>query len=76
MKKLFSIVGKLSAKRFAELHSDWPKLLFGSHALILEITEIQNAFNPILQRYPNKMRGSAWNPMIKFHKIGHLSSVP
>ena len=31
MKKLFSIVSKLSAKRFAELHSDWPKLIFGSH---------------------------------------------
>ena len=28
-KKLFSIVSKLSAKRFAELHSDWPTLLFG-----------------------------------------------
>ena len=34
MKKLLSIVRKLSAKRFAELHSDWPKLLFGSHALV------------------------------------------
>ena len=35
MKKLFSIVRKLSAKRFAELHSDWPKLLFGSDALVM-----------------------------------------
>ena len=34
MKKLFSIVSKLSAKRFGEFHSDWPKLLFGSHALV------------------------------------------
>ena len=25
---------KSSAKRFAEIHSDWPKLLFGSHALV------------------------------------------
>ena len=33
MKKLFSIMKKLSAKRFAELHSDWPILLFGSQAL-------------------------------------------
>ena len=32
MKKLFSIVR--SAKMFPELHSDWPKLLFGSDALI------------------------------------------
>ena len=29
MKKRFIIVGKLSAKRFAEPHSDWQKLLFG-----------------------------------------------
>ena len=34
MKKLFSIVKKLSEKMFAELHSDWPKLRFGSQALV------------------------------------------
>ena len=34
MKKLFSIVKKLSAERFAELHSDGPKLLFRSQALL------------------------------------------
>ena len=34
VKKLSSIVSKLSAKRFAKLHSDWPKLLLGSQALV------------------------------------------
>ena len=32
MKKRFSIVSELSAKRFAKLHSDWPKRLFVSQA--------------------------------------------
>ena len=32
--ELFSTMKKLSEKRFAKLHSDWPKLLFGSHALV------------------------------------------
>ena len=48
MKKLFSIVIKLSAKGFAEPHSDRPKLIFGSHALVrgmfpLELFSIFNA---------------------------------
>ena len=43
MEKLFSIVSKLSAKRFAKLHSDWPKLLWGSHALVSGHT---NAYTP------------------------------
>ena len=34
MKKIFSIVSKLSAKRFTGLHSDWSKLLLGSHAFV------------------------------------------
>ena len=43
MKKLFSILSRLSAKRFAELHSDWPKLFLGAMPL-LEVTEIQMRF--------------------------------
>ena len=35
MKKLFSIVSELPTKGFAEHHSDWPKLLFGSQALVV-----------------------------------------
>ena len=34
LKKLFSIVSKLSIKRFPELLSDWPKLLLGTQALV------------------------------------------
>ena len=34
MKNIFSIVSKLSAKRFAGLHSDWPKHILGSQALV------------------------------------------
>ena len=30
----FSIVSKLSAKRFAEFYSDWPKLLLGPMPLV------------------------------------------
>ena len=70
MKKLFSIVSKLSAKRFAELHSDWPKLLFGSHALVRGHRNLKCVL-PILQRYANKMRASLGNNMIQFHKIRH-----
>ena len=55
MKKLFSVVSKLSAKRFAELHSDWPKLLFGSHALVRGHRNLKCVL-PILQQYANKMR--------------------
>ena len=33
MKKRFSIVSELSAKRFAELHSDWQKRLLGPRPL-------------------------------------------
>ena len=40
MKKLFIIMKKLSEKRFAELHSDWPKLFFGSHALVRGYTNL------------------------------------
>ena len=49
MEKLFSILKKVSAKGFAELHSDWPKLLFGSYALVGG-HKIRNAFNLIHQR--------------------------
>ena len=59
MKKLFSIVSKLSAKRFAELHSDWPKLLLGSHALVRGHRNLKFVL-PILQRYANKMKGIVW----------------
>ena len=60
MKKLFSIVSKLSAKRFAvEPHSDWPKLLLGSHALVKGYRNLKCVL-PILQRCANKMRGIAW----------------
>ena len=34
IKKCFSTVKKLSVERFAKLHSDLPKLLFGSKALV------------------------------------------
>ena len=33
MKKLFSMMGELSAKRFVEFNSDWPNVLYGSQAL-------------------------------------------
>ena len=59
MKKRFSTVSKLSAKWFAELHSDWPKLPFGSHALVIGHRNLKFVL-PILQRYANKMRGIAW----------------
>ena len=59
MKKLFRIMSKLSANRFAELHSDWPKLFLGQMPL-LEVIEILYASNSILQRCANKMRGIAW----------------
>ena len=55
MKKLFSIVSKLSVKRFVELHSDWPKLLFGSHALVRGHRNLKCVL-PILQQHANKMR--------------------
>ena len=35
--KLFSVVSKLSAKRFAVLHSDWPKDSFGPRPLYEDI---------------------------------------
>ena len=60
MKTLFSIlVSKLSAKRFAGLHSDWSKLLLGSHALVRGHRYLKCVL-PILQRYANKMRGIVW----------------
>ena len=34
MKNLSSIVSKLSAKGFAKLPSDWPKLVLGSRDLV------------------------------------------
>ena len=58
MKKILSTVKKLPVKRFAELHSDWPKLLFGSQALVRGHV-IRNAFNPIPQWKANELRGIA-----------------
>ena len=53
MKKLFSIVSKLSAKRFAELHFDWPKL-FLVPGPYKRTYKIQMRFS-----LANKMRGIA-----------------
>ena len=41
MKKLLSIVKKLSEKRFAEPYSDWPKLLLGSQAIYKKDTKMK-----------------------------------
>ena len=62
MKKLFSIVSKLSAKRFAELHSDWPKLPFGSDVLFRGHRNLKCVL-PHTPTVANKMRGMA----IKFY---------
>ena len=58
MKELFSIVSYLSAKRFAGLQSDWPKLFFGFQALVRGHINL-NAFYSILKRHANKMRDIA-----------------
>ena len=47
MKKLSSIVSKLSAEKFAVLHSDWPKLLLGSQALVRGHRILKCVFNAI-----------------------------
>ena len=42
MKKFFSIVGKLSAEKLAfKLHSEWPKGLFGSRALVRRFNHLK-----------------------------------
>ena len=70
METLFSIVNKLFAKRIAEFHSDRPKLLFGSHALVRGHRNLKCVL-PILQRYANKMRGIALKFYGSFYKIRH-----
>ena len=58
MNKRLSIVTELSAKRFAELHSDWPERLFGFQGPVRGHRNLK-LFYTILQRYANKMRGVA-----------------
>ena len=75
MKKLFSIVSKLSAKRFAEIHSDWPKLLFGSKALERGHNKSTCVFPLYSNGRPIRFEASIKNVLVQFYKIRHYNSV-
>ena len=52
-------MNELSAKRFADFHSDWPNGFLGPRSPVRGHRNLKCVYT-ILQRYANKMRGIAW----------------